>query len=696
MNYPEPSIPGQPLPDPTIDEYVGRISEAGFEVCIVGGEFNRGTPRFRSKMLPPHPNVDNDLLPRFLERVHEKGIIVLSYYPIIYTKPLLSLHPEWQMRFLDDGRPAPENRGWFCFNSPYRDWLPRYLIEFMDHLDIDGFYFDDTNYGTHEERPWTPSCCCSYCDELFRSETGLEIPRAVDFDSITFRRFINWRYDKMIAFMHHLFSSIHEKHPDAILDLNSYLRPQTDWSDGHPLRSLRLEEVGGHFFVETFRTLREPGFVAKVLRSTGTPFSIFRNITQSLKGFGVAPYAETHSAAVSCMAALSNGGTQCGAPMGDATLFQKDSIRHLFTELKRRVDFIDGETVKYLALHYSQMGRDFKPSEIPKNTGKVHYHQLGQTDIYGAYEMLNRSHVVLDIALDEHITAERLSQYRVLFLSNSACLGDKQCEAIRDFVDQGGTLIATHQTSLLDEWGQERGQFALADVMGVEYQGAAGAAQDHAIIYIPHDLPLQEQLGEIICFYGQESAVEVGPDTEIICTRSTIEAGSLEGFNAETEHDSGQAVVTAKSFGKGRAIYIAGDVGTAYMNSPYPPLRRFVAALAQRSQPPVVVVEASEQIEMTAAMRPSGELMIHLLNNPTPLLPWHVDERDDYDQLQTTYHALYEINPIYDVRIRLNGYHATSARLPLHDVELKVAGDPVEITVPQVDVHEVVLVELGS
>ena len=695
MNYPEPSMPGQLFPDPTVDEYVENISDAGFEVCIVGGEFNRGTPRFRSRMLPPHPNAENDLLPRFLERVHEKGIIALSYYPIIYTKPLLPLHPEWQMKFLDDGRPEPENLGWFCFNSPYRDWLPEYLIEFMDNLDLDGFYFDDTNYGTHADRPWTPSCCCSYCEELFRTETGLEIPRKVDFDSMTFRRFINWRYEKMIDFMHHLFAVVHEKHPDAILDLNSYLRPQTDWSDGHPLSSLRLEEVGGHFFVETFRTLREPGFVAKVLRSTGTPFSVFRNTTQSLKGFGAAPYSESHSAAVSCMAALANGGTQCGAPLGDANLVHKGTLKKLFLELKRRVDYIEGDTVKYLALHYSQMNRDFKPSEIPKNTSQVHFHQLGQPDVYGVYEMLNRSHAVMDIALDEHLMEERLAQYRVLFLANSACLGDRQCDAIRSFVDRGGTLIATHQTSLLDEWGQERGQFGLADVMGVEYEGEAGAPEDHPIIYLLHDEQLKRELGEIVCFYGRESTVKAGSGTSMLCTRSNTEDPvALGSLNADSEHDSTHPVVTSNAFGEGRAIYIAGDVGRAYMNSPYPPLRRFVAALAARSQPPLEV-EAPEQIEMTAALRSSGELMIHLLNNPTPLLPWHVDERDDYDQLQTTYHALYEINPIYDMRIQLNNYRAKSARLPLQNVELQVSGDPPEIIVPQVDVHEVVLVELG-
>ena len=694
-HFPRPYMPGEPDLNLPVEEYVDCISEAGYEVCIVSGEFNRGTPRYRSKILTPHPNVENDKLPRFLEVAHEKGILVLTYYPIIYTKPLLPLHPEWQMKFLDDGRPEPENLGWFCFNSPYRDWLPEYLIEYMDNLDLDGFYFDDTNYGTHEDRPWTPSCHCSYCEEQFRSETGLEIPRKVDFDSMTFRRFINWRYEKMIDFMHHLYSSVHVKYPDAIMDLNSYVRPQTDWSDGHPISSYRLEEVGGHFFVETFRSLREPGFVAKVLRSTGTPFSIFRNVTQSLKGFGIAPQAEVYSAAVCCFASVANGGTQCGAPLGDVTHFRKDTIKQLFTELKKRADYIEGDTVKYTALHYSQMNRDFKPSEIPKNTGKVHFHQLGQPDMYGVYEMLNRAHVVLDIALDEHLTRERLSQYRVLFLANSVCLADAHCDAIRNFVDQGGTLIATHQTSLLDEWGQERGRFALADVMGVEYQGVTADGEDHPIIYIPHDDRLTEKLGEILCFYGHDAEVTAASNTDILCTRSTIrEPKALNTFSADTEHDSGQPAITSNSFGKGQAIYIAGDVGGAYMNSPYPPLRRLTAELVGRSQSPLAV-EAPEQIEMTAALHPSGELMIHLVNNPTPLLPWKVKDRNEYDELHTTYHALYEINPIRDVRITLNGYKVKSARLPLQNQKLDVTGDPAEITVPQVDLHEVVLVELG-
>ena len=657
---------------PSVEEWVDFIDRIGMEVQIVDGEINRGTPRFPSEMIPPHPDVDNDRLPRFLELAHQRGIIVLSYYPIIYTKPLKPLHPEWMMKFLDDGRPQPENLGWFCFNSPYRDWLPAYLLEWMDNLDLDGFYFDDTNYGTHEDRPWTPACCCPWCEELFRSETSFDIPRKVDFDSMVFRRFVNWRYEKMIDFMHNLFSRIREKYPDAILDLNSYIRPQTDWSDGHPLGSLRLEEVGGHFFVETFRSLREPGLVAKTLRATGTPFGIFRNVTQHLEGFGGAP---------------------CGGPFGQSSFLQGDAMERVFAEYKKRSSFVRGETLKYLALHYSQMNRDFRPSELPKNTRRVHYHQLGQKDHYGAYEMLNRSQVVFDMALDADLTAEKLSTYRVLFLSNSACLSDRHCAAIAEFVADGGTLIATYQTSLLDEWGEERDGFALGEVLGVDYRGHFLEEGDHQVIYVPREGELERLCGPVLCFYGQEAAITARSDTRVLCTRSGLDPRLLNNFHPSMDYRGSEPAVTVHPFGNGRAVYIAGDVGGAYMNSPYPPLRRLVAHLAGEAEPPLAV-EAPEVIEMTAAFRPTGELMIHLLNNPVPLLPWEVTDRDRYDDLQATFHAPFEVNPIHEVGIRFGGLNPLSARLPLQNADLPLSGAPATITVPRVDLHEVVLVEL--
>ena len=174
--YPSCVQPGESYVGLSVEEWVDFIDEIGVEVQVVDGEINRGTPRFRSKMIPPHPNVDNDRLPRFLELAHQRGILILSYYPVIYTKPLKPLRPEWLMQFLDDGRPELENLGWFCFNSPYRDWLPEYLLEWLDNLDLDGFYFDDTNYGSHEDRPFYPPAVVNTVKNCFGKRQGWKFP----------------------------------------------------------------------------------------------------------------------------------------------------------------------------------------------------------------------------------------------------------------------------------------------------------------------------------------------------------------------------------------------------------------------------------------------------------------------------------------------------------------------------------------
>jgi hypothetical protein len=56
-------------------------------------------------------------------------------------------------------------------------------------------------------------------------------------------------------------------------------------------------------------------------------------------------------------------------------------------------------------------------------------------------------------------------------------MSDSQVAAVRRFVERGGALIATDQTSLFDEWGDARADFALGDLLGVARTTAAGDAR---------------------------------------------------------------------------------------------------------------------------------------------------------------------------------------------------------------------------
>src|SRR6266480_4116232 len=50
-------------------------------------------------------------------------------------------------------------------------------------------------------------------------------------------------------------------------------------------------------------------------------------------------------------------------------------------------------------------------------------------------------------------------------------LVEARCEQLRAFVKNGGSLIATYETSLYDEWGVRRKDFGLANLFGVMWNG---------------------------------------------------------------------------------------------------------------------------------------------------------------------------------------------------------------------------------
>src|SRR4029453_14451265 len=74
-----------------------------------------------------------------------------------------------------------------------------------------------------------------------------------------------------------------------------------------------------------------------------------------------------------------------------------------------------------------------------------------------------------------------------LILPNVAALSDRQCQQLRDFVGRGGGLVATHETSLYDEWGEPRADFGLADLFGASYAGGIEGPMQNSYLAIRRD-----------------------------------------------------------------------------------------------------------------------------------------------------------------------------------------------------------------
>src|ERR1019366_1853801 len=105
----------------------------------------------------------------------------------------------------------------------------------------------------------------------------------------------------------------------------------------------------------------------------------------------------------------------------------------------------------------------------------------------GWYQALIESRIPFEMVHDRLLDAEHLAGLKTLILPNLICLSDAQCEQLRAFLGRGGSIIATHETSLDDEKGTRRKNFGLADVFGVDWTGKTQGPMLNSYIRLEHE-----------------------------------------------------------------------------------------------------------------------------------------------------------------------------------------------------------------
>ncbi|MCL5271695.1 MAG: beta-galactosidase trimerization domain-containing protein, partial [bacterium] len=103
--------------------------------------------------------------------------------------------------------------------------------------------------------------------------------------------------------------------------------------------------------------------------------------------------------------------------------------------------------------------------DSPRNTNR-----LFAEGYLGLASMLMEEHIPYVHLFDNTLDKDTLDQFKVILLPNVACLSEEACAALIGYVERGGRLIATYETSLYDEWGNRRPDFALANLFGVSYR----------------------------------------------------------------------------------------------------------------------------------------------------------------------------------------------------------------------------------
>ncbi len=430
--------------------------------------------RFPLQYRPPTLG-QRDLLGELVQAARADGLVVLARMDSNRThEDFYRAHADW---FAMDASGRPYKAGDLfvtCINSPYyEEYIPDVLREIATRYRPEGFT-DNSWSGLGRDS----ICFCENCRKKFGERGGKALPRQANWDDAVYRDWILWNYARRLE----------------VWELNNRVTrsaggPDCIWA------GMNSGSVAGQ--CQSFRDYREICARAEIImldhQARGDAGGFQQNGEAAKLVHGLLGWDKLIPESMAMYQAGRPTFRKTVKPAPEARLWMLDGLagglqlwwHHVGASQEDRRQFLTAEPIcrwheanqEYLVnrqpmanvgLVWSQRNTDFY--------GRNRVSELVEQPWRGWSQALVRARIpYLPIHADD-LERDR-AQFSALILPNMGALSDAQLASIRSFVARGGALIATGRTSLYDEWGQSRRDFALADLFGAHFAGQPGAAQ---------------------------------------------------------------------------------------------------------------------------------------------------------------------------------------------------------------------------
>ena len=671
--------PGKFDPQFWLDYFKRTRSDA---VCLSAG----GCVAYYPTKVPFHHRSawlgERDVLGELIAGCRKAGMVVIARTdPHATYDDARAAHPDW-IAVDSAGKPrrhwaSPEM--WVtCALGPYNfEFMTDVKKEIMSRYKVDAIFINR----------WEGSgmCYCEHCRKNFRAASQRELPRTTNPQDPAQRAYILWRQQRLFDLWRLWDKEVRAINPD------SCVIPNTGGGATSSLDMRRIGELAPMLMAD--RQARHGLTAPWANGKTGKEFraAMGRKPIVGIFSVGVEePHRWKDSVQSEAEIRL---WVADGVANGLRPWFTKFSgvlhdqrwlkpVEDLYRRYSRWEKYLRNERpLARVGLVYSQQSAWF-------HSARVEDHTLGW------YQALIEARIPFEMVHDRLLDDVHLGGLRTLILPNTAALSDGQCRQIREFVNHGGRLIGTYETSLYDEWGVRRKDFGLGDLFGVTFNGRVEGPMLNSYLRLESDPdggrrhPLLAGLEDASRIINGVRRVDVAatqpfPNPPLTLIPSYPDLPMEKVYPRVPKTDLPQLFF--RELGRARMVYFPGDIDRTFWEVLSVDHLRLLhnAVIWATDEEPVVTVTGPGILDVTVWQQ-KDSLTVHLVNLTNPMMMKG---------------PVRELIPLGEQKVRLrlpDGMRVQHVRLLAADKVLPVeySGQFMSVVVPSILDHEVIAIDL--
>lgn len=652
-----------------------------------------------------------NFLKEVLEEASKYNIAVIPMIGHTTNLELYSRHPDWVQRDRNgkiitmDTDPIHRSRDKFtwplmCLNSPFLDHVLNELEEVLNY-NVDGVFLDSFRYMPDIDK----ACFCKWCREKYKREHNCELPDKEDFRNSLYRDSFKWRINVNINSIKTISNKLKE-HNNCVLVYNN-----------HPLgwrgRANTISELSKDFVDIFFAECSEadyqpPGFISEMVK-----------LTRSLTGkFVWATRNSFHTALTSretsdivirqgLREAFAGGGYPVFLVFASTFIngINPTNIKQVFSEIEKLEEYMDNvDPLPYIGIVFSNRSRDWAGSKLSPHI----------TDSFrGFYHALIIDGFPVNYISDTCLDNNGFNDYKGIVLANTWSLSANSINNLRKYLENGGGIIATYKTGILDENGARLEETRLNEILGISFNSIIKSSWSYLRLNKNHSI-VNDINGKYILwgdfdreFMYTRTPPEIGWHAMIKYSKGDV-IGHITLTNREygNEYENGRSppppLIDTNMAGivaEDKWVYFSGQPGRIYWRTGSPNIKKLIInSVKYIAGEPPVRVETQGFAELEAYRR-NGQIILHILNHTYPdriIVRGNTAINTMWASSPECVHPPIRVVPLTDVNIIIRNMEIQRVYEPLKNKfhRFQYNGNEVKIDIPRLNEYMCLVIDV--